>query len=494
MKAAAPTLDIELIKRKTISGIVTFTFRTFIIQIFTLFSTFILTILLSPKVFGIFYLVSAILNLFIYFSDIGLAAALIQRKEEPEKEDFSTVFFLQQAIIVTLVVLGFLLSHKISVFYKLDAPSLFLFRILIFSLFLSSLKTIPSVILERHLNFTRLVIPQILESITFYTVAIILAFYKFDLSSFTWAVLARGIVGLITIYVVSPWKPSLKFNIRKAKILTSFGVPFQLNSILALLKDDLLTVFIGKILPYSEIGYIGWSQKFAFMPLRFVMDNVIKVTFPSYSRLQHDLTILKQAIEKSIFFVTFLVYPMLAGIMLILPKLVKIIPNYQKWEPAVPLLLLFVLNAAFAAVNTTLTNVMFAMGKPKIILKLMVFWTILSWILTYLLVKILGFQGVALASALVAASTSITIYFVKKEVDVSIFKNIFAPLVSSLIMYGVLRIIDPLIPNSIFGLVIIFFTSIMIYFSLALLILGKKIIEDTQKIFNVLRKNTKDLS
>ncbi len=490
MKAVTPTLDIELIKRKTISGIVTFTFRTFFIQIFTLFSTFILTILLNPKVFGIFYLVSAILNLFIYFSDIGLAAALIQRKEDPTKEDYSTVFFLQQAIIITLVILGLLLSNKISAFYKLDASSLLLFRILIFSLFLSSLKTIPSIILERHLNFARLVVPQIIENVTFYTVAMILAFYKFDLSSFTWAVLARGVVGLIAVYIVSPWKPSLKFNYHKAKILTSFGVPFQLNSILALLKDDLLTVFIGKILPISEIGYIGWSQKFAFIPLRFVMDNVIKVTFPSYSRLQHDIKILKQAVDKSIFFVTFLVYPMLAGIMLVLPKLVKIIPNYQKWEPAVPLLLLFVVNAAFAAVNTTLTNVLFAIGKPKIILKLMVFWTILTWIFTYLLVKMLGFQGVALASALVAASTTITVYFVKKEVDVSIFKNISIPLVSSLVMYAVLRILNPFIPNSIFGIVLIIFFSMIVYFAIAFLMLGKKIIEDTQTIFNVLRQKS----
>lgn len=481
-------LDIELIKKKAISGIVTFTIRTFFVQAFTFFATFILTILLDPSIFGVFFLVSSILNLFVYFSDIGLAAALVQKKEEPTKEEYSTVFFLQQAIILVLVVIGLLFSAKIANFYKLDSQSLSLLRILIFSLLLSSLKTLPSIILERHMNFTKLVIPQILENIVFYSVAMTLAYYKFGLNSFTWAVLARGFIGLGALYIVSPWKPTLDFDLKKAKSLTSFGVPFQLNSILALLKDDLLTVFVGKILPHAQIGYIGWSQKFAFVPLRFFMDNVIKVTFPSYSRLQHDLKILKQAVEKSIFFVTFLVYPSLAGILIIIPKLVKIIPNYQKWEPALPLLLLFVINAAFAAVNTTLTNILFALGKPNIILKLMVFWTILTWILTFFLVKTFGFYGVALASAIVAASTSITVYFVKKVIDVSIFKNISAPIFATIIMFVLSKLIEPYLPNNIIGIIFIVIISAIIYAFCAYAILGKKIIIDTRTIIDSLRK------
>ena len=41
-------LDLELIKKRAISGVVTFTLRTFFIQAFTFFATFILTILLDP--------------------------------------------------------------------------------------------------------------------------------------------------------------------------------------------------------------------------------------------------------------------------------------------------------------------------------------------------------------------------------------------------------------------------------------------------------------
>src|SRR3989344_3054018 len=93
-------LDIELIKKKAISGVVTFTLRTFFIQAFTL------TILLSPEIFGVYFVVLALINLLIYFSDIGLAAALIQKKEEPTRKDLVTTFTIQQSIILILVLAG----------------------------------------------------------------------------------------------------------------------------------------------------------------------------------------------------------------------------------------------------------------------------------------------------------------------------------------------------------------------------------------------------
>ncbi len=475
-------LDIELIKKRTIAGIVTFTLRTFFIQAYTFFATFILTIILSPEVFGIYFLVLALINLLIYFSDVGLAAALIQKKEEPTRLDLVTTFTIQQLIVLTLVVLGFAFSAKIAAFYNLNSDGLLLLRMLIFSLLLSSLKTIPSILLERNLSFTKFVIPQIAENFVFYTLAIILAFYDFGIASITWSILARALVGLILIYILSPFKPAIGFNLNSAKKLIIFGIPFQLNSIIALIKDDLLIVFIGKILPFTQVGYIGWAQRFAFVPLRFVMDNVIKVTFPAYSRLQHDFSVLKVAIEKSLLFVTLSVYPILVGLLAIAPRVITVVPNYQKWEPALPLLYFFAINAAFAAVNTTLTNTLFAIGKPSIVLKLMVVWTTLSWVLTLLFIKLFGFVGVAAASALVAASTSVIIYFVKKEIEISIIKNIYGPILASLVMFLALNALDGSLPQNIYGLILMIITGTILYLALSFIILKDKLIEGLKAV------------
>lgn len=475
-------VDIELIKKKAVSGVVTFTLRTIFLQIFTFVSTFILTVLLNPSVFGIFFLVSAFLNFFVYFSDIGLAAALIQKKGNPSSEDYKTTFTIQQAIVLILVVLGLLFSNRIADFYNLDSDGLLLLRFLLISIVLSSLKTIPSILLERNLSFTKLVIPQIAENIVFYSTAVILAYKGFGIASFSWAVLARGFIGLLMVYLLSPWKISIGVSRSSLKELTSFGIPFQLNSILALFKDDLLTVYLGKILTFTEIGYIGWAQKWAFIPLRFFMDNVNKITFPAYSRLQSHKVELEKAIGKSLFFVTFLVYPSILGMAAITPYAISLVPSYEKWLPALPLLYLFGVNAIFSTVSTTFTNTLFAIGRPKYVLYLMVFWTSATWLLTVPLTLNFGYLGAAIASAAVSVSSVITVILVKKELDVPIVKNILGPLMLSALVFVIVKVILNLLPVSLFVLIFTIICSAIIYFAMSFAIFRGQLLKDFNTI------------
>ena len=481
-------LAINLIVKRAITGVATFVISGFFIQIFTTFGGFILTVILAPSIYGVFTLVSALLNILIYFSDIGLAAALVQKKEEPTEKDLTSTFTMQQIIIFTIVILGMIFSGPIAAFYKLDAQGLMLLRVLIFSLILSSLKTIPSILLERKLSFNRLIIPQIAENVVFYTTAVTLAIFGWGISAFTWAVLARGVVGLYLIYFLSPWRPRVGLNKLSAKNLTSFGLPFQINTTLALLKDDLITVFLGKILTFSEIGYIGWAQQWAFKPLRFFMDPVNRVIFPAYSRLQDHKEELAKAIEKSLFFVTFFVYPSIFAMAAIAPEIMKLIPKYQKWEPAIPLLYLFLVNAIFSAISTTFTNALFATGRPKIVLKFMMFWTSATWLLTYPLVIKFGYLGVGIASAIVASTSLLTIYFVKKEIPVTVAKNIIGPLFISVIMFASMRFLLQITAESFPSLILTIFVAITIYTISALAIFRKNLISDSLVIVNSIVK------
>ena len=206
------------------------------------------------------------------------------------------------------------------------------------------------------------------------------------------------------------------------------------------------------------------------------MDNVIKVTFPAYSRLQENKRELANAVEKSLFFVTFFVYPCIFGIMAIGPQAVSLIAGYSKWQPALPLLYFFSVNALFASVNTTLTNTLFAIGKANIVLKLMILWTGLTWVLTYILILKFGYIGVGISSALVAASTTIVIYFVKKTIPLNVIRNIIGPLGISTVMFFAVTLLASYYGNSVFRLILSIFTGILIYFGLALLFYREKLI------------------
>ncbi|MBI2031288.1 MAG: oligosaccharide flippase family protein [Candidatus Levybacteria bacterium] len=478
-------VDLALITKRSVRGIFALVYRTFAIQILGFGANFLLTIFLSPSVFGVFFVVSAAIAFLSYFSDIGLAAALIQKKEAITDEDLSTTFTIQQILVATLVVIALLSSNFIKSFYNLGNDGVFLFQALIVSFFLSSLKTIPSIILERNLNFEKLVVPQIVENIFFNVIVVLLAINGFGVTSFSLAVLARGLSGLITIYIISPWRIRFGFSKKSASKLLSFGVPFQMNSFLALIKDDLLIAYLGKVLPIAQVGYIGFAQKWAFTPLRLIMDNVIRITFPSFSRLQHDKNILSKALEKSIFASSFLIFPSLMGLIVLFPYFVKIIPKYTKWEPALISLSLFSLNAVLSSISTPLTNALNAIGKIKITLYLMVFWTIATWILTPIAIVIFGFNGVSAASAFIALSLGVVVYLAKKHIDFNIFTIIKYPAFCTLVMGVVIYFLSPLIVRNIVTLLIMIMMGAILYFGLIFLIAKKELIAD----INLIKEN-----
>jgi len=424
-------MEFTEIKGKIVSGVFALTSRTVILQVIAFVSTFILTILLSPSIFGIFFVVSAVISFLSYFSDIGFAAALIQKKEEPTREEYVTSFTIQQILVGSIVIISFILSPFFSSFYKLGDSGLFLFKALLVSFVLSSFKTIPSIILERKLDFELLVIPQILETIIFYSSAIIMALFGWGIVSFAWAAILRGIVGLIAIYIICPWKLGLGISVHALKHLLSFGVPFQVNSILALVKDDLMTIFLGKILPFSQVGYIGWAKKWAEVPLRLIMDSIVRVTFPAYSRLQADSKILSKAIEKSFFFLALFIFPVNILMVFFINPFVQIIPKYSKWEPALFSFYLFAFSSVFAAFSSTVINALNATGRIKTTLIIMVIWTILTWILIPIFVFFYGYNGVAISAFIISFTGIIPIIIMKRIIKFKIFSVLYKPLIST---------------------------------------------------------------
>jgi len=481
-------VDIALVTKKSIRGIFALVCRTFSIQVLGFVSNVLLTIYLSPSIFGIFFVVSAAIAFLSYFSDIGLAAALIQKKEPITDEELRTTFTIQQALVVTLVVVALLLSGRIGNFYHLDGEGILLFQALLISFFLSSLKTIPSIILERNLNFEKLVIPQIVESLFFNVTVVVFAISGFGVASFTFAVLARGISGLIAIYLISPWKIGFGFSKKSALRLLSFGLPFQTNSFLALIKDDLLIAYLGKVLPLAQVGYIGFAQKWAFTPLRLIMDNVIRITFPSFSRLQHDKNILGKAVEKSIFVASFLIFPSLAGLVVLAPYFIQLIPRYIKWEPAILSLAFFAINAALSSVSTPLTNALNAIGKIKITLYLMVFWTVSTWVITPLAIMMFGFNGVSFASGFIALSVVFVVIISKRFIKFAVFRILINPILATIFMGTVIYFLSPLIVKSITMLILMIVFGAVVYFSTMFVLAKNEIVSDIKFVRENLKK------
>ncbi len=167
VEQADPTQELttDVIKKRAVKGAAILTGRMVLMQGVSFVAMVFLTAFLTPGEFGIFFVVSAVKNFLSYFSDIGFAPALIQKREKLTDIELKTIFTAQQALILIVLLLGFVLTPFIQSIYHLNQNAIYLLWALFISLFFSSLKTIPSVLLERKLEFNKWVIPQIFENI-----------------------------------------------------------------------------------------------------------------------------------------------------------------------------------------------------------------------------------------------------------------------------------------------------------------------------------------
>lgn len=426
--------SLDEIKKKSVSGVTSFFIRTAFLQAIGLGAQLFLSAFLSAAEFGIYGFVIQIIGLLTFFSDIGLAASLIQKKSQPTLKDFRTAFTIQQILSWGIFLTTVLIVLSGFVQKSVGEQGIWILLSLGISFPILTFKTISGIILERDLDFGKLVIPQILEQLIFNGVLIYMAWQGYGVLSYAYAILIRSIVGTVSMFVIRPWKVGFSIDKKSLHDLVHFGFKFQANDLIARFKDNLFYIFIARFMSTTEYGYISWAKQWSMYPYTLTVQNVMSITFPTFSRLQSHKEALQKAIEKSLFFISLSIFPLLVGMCVFIFPLTQIVSRYAKWEPALFSFVLFTLSIAWAAISSPLVNTLNAIGKINQTLKIMILWTVLTWVLTPVLLRLYGYNGVALASFIISFTSFIPIILVKREINLHVWEQVWRQLAAATLM------------------------------------------------------------
>ncbi len=213
------------------------------------------------------------------------------------------------------------------------------------------------------------------------------------------------------------------------------------------------------------------------------MSIVIRVTFPAFSRLQHDRDALKSIVEKALFLTVVLLYPVLFGIMAVLPVFIEVMGK-QKFEPTMHLIYIFIIASFWAIPSTTFTNVLNAVGKIKITLMLMIIWTVLTWILAPVLAIYYDYTGVAVAYLIISFTSIIPIILVKNMFFIDVFGSILKPLMASFLMAVVVYSLSLVLPRNLLSLISLVAIGGVVYVTIIFLIAKEKILATLKSFKN----------
>jgi O-antigen/teichoic acid export membrane protein len=135
-------------------------------------------------------------------------------------------------------------------------------------------------------------------------------------------------------------------------------------------------------------------------------------------------------------------------------------------------------------------NFLAAVGRIKTTSKLMLMWTILTWVLVPVAAAKFGVNGAAVAYAVVGTSSIVVFFMVKKIVNWSIYHAVLVPLISALIMglgVGAIKMVFPV--GSLMRLLILIAAGILIYGTTLYLFLGPSLMNDAKKLWaNIIKR------
>ncbi len=389
---AAPEVSSAEVKARARKGVFVLTARTLASQGLRVVSALVLSRLLFPADYGLFGIVSYATSLGVFLGDLGLSAALVHQSHEPTEDETTTIFWSHQALTGLIVAAVIALAPWLVEGYALGSQALPMIHVMALGLFLSSLRVIPLMALERKLAFPLIARAELLENVAQVAATLALAALGFGAWALAIGGLVRGAVGLVFIWLASPWRPrgSVRFSVIRR--LLGFGLAFQLPPLVAALAAGWVPLVVGHVLGKEAVGLVNWAWALASTPM---MLSVVlnRVAFPAYCRLQEDPVGFADYLRTSL-------RRLSAALGLLIPLAVLAMPVAvplffgERWVPAVGLVQWFSMEALLTTLIGLLATAQNAGGRPWERLAVTVGVGAAKWALGTWLIHHFGLAGV----------------------------------------------------------------------------------------------------
>lgn len=453
------------------------------IRLFGLAANIILSRLLSPEAFGIYAITLSLLVLLSFVSDFGLSASLLQQRKAISELDLRTVFTAQQLLVLPLLVILFFLAPVLAGTYHLGAMGVWFIRLMLLAGLFSSLRTAPTIILERQLRYGQLSLIELADFGLFQLSAVTLAFAGYGVWSFLLAVLIAKLISTLLAYGLARWTPAFGFDRTRFAGLWRFGLPYQLSLLTYFLRDYLIPIVGGLLVTTTQVGYLNWALALAGVPGQLAQ-IVGRVTLPAFARYQDRPVALSRAVEQSVRSLFIAAIPLHLTIVALAPWLIHLVFS-DKWLPALPAVYLLSIHWSGANLTTPLVSTLNAMGRARLGLALSAGWTAATFALALTFLGPAGFVGIALAYAvsMIGASIAVVVTVHRLLPDLRLWPQVRAPLTAALLASGGCFLVRQVLEPSLLNLVVLLLATGLLYGAILWLMEGRRLRTELRTLF-----------
>lgn len=350
----------------------------------------ILARILSPEEFGLLAIVMVVVGLSITFVDVGLGAALIQRKEI-DASDTTTVFCANTVLALALVGGIWFGAPAFAEFYEVEGL-VDLLRCSSIAVLFTALGRVHRALLVRSLKFDRLFKLTFPCTITSGSVGILLALNGWGV----WALIARVVLqqalvsASLTMY--SSYSLSGRFSIMRLKQLLPYGSRLAVAGLLNRGFTEIYTVVISRSYGVIDVALFQRAKSIRALGAQNMSLIFEQALFPAYASIQDDTERLKRVFEKSLSKIA-LLGCILMGILAGVAEPLVLVLLGNEWAQAGLYLQILCISGALYPVHASNLSVLKATGNSKLFLRLEVFKKVVSLLILFFTVS-LGVEAI----------------------------------------------------------------------------------------------------
>lgn len=358
--------------------------------------TVVLARLLSPDDFGLAAIVSAVSEFTRVFIDVGVNAKIIQADEAEVEELSNSGYWLNWVVFVGIFLLQCLASFPISSIYN-NSSLIPLICVSGLPYLIWPLSSIKLARIHRDNNLKITAIHNVVQNSLSHILTIIFALLNFHVWALVLPWIITAPIGVYIYYVSHQWRPTSAFTTKHWKEILGFGKDILGVQLLKTLRNNLDYLIVGRSLGLQALGiyYFGFN---AGLGISLSVINALgTATFPYLCAVRSDLAKFKQRYFSTLKKIAFVIIPLVFLQVSLAPFYVPIVFG-QKWVVAIPVLSLVCLSALPRPFADAASQLLVASGKPHLVLRWDVLFTILFTGALVIAVRWQG-QAVGVASA-----------------------------------------------------------------------------------------------
>ena len=386
---------------------------------FQFVSSIILARLLTPEDYGIVAMIAIFISLSSILVDSGFGGALVYYKDV-DKKDYSTVFWINMSLSISLYALMYVNADTISEFYKTPILS-DLIKVLGLSVVFNSIGLIQFTILYKNLEFKTLGFISVTSYILSAVIAIALAYWGYGV----WALITQQVLASVLktiMYVIfNRFVPNFYFSWKLLKKHWSFGSGLFFSTLLRTVYDNMYLQLIGKYCSVTNAGYYNQAKKLKDIPSNLFSNTFDTSLFPVFSKIEDEkLFVDKYCMINRIF--SFCCIPIFF-IMAVLSKEIVLWLLGEKWLESAWILSVMSIGAIPYIFESISRSIFKAKGKSNLIFRLDIVKRTSSILLMF--IAVIQYELIGIVYVFVINSTIsylINQYFLSRIIQYSLFR------------------------------------------------------------------------